>query len=128
MSDTEPQAPARPWQVGGALFGLLFLYSSIVNLNDPDGAMWVALYLSGALATGLDVFGRLSRRAAAAMGVLYSLAAVFIGVAATGGSQDMKGFPQVGVFTQELVRESLGLGLVGFWLCCVALRQWRAQR
>lgn len=125
MNRTAPRAPSTPWRVGDVLFGLLFAYSAFVNANDPDGPMWVAIYLAGAIATAVGSFGRLSASVAALMAGLYGLTALGVGLMATGGSQDMKGFPQYGIFTQELVRESLGLALVALWMAAIA---WRTRR
>lgn len=123
MSET-PRPPSRRWQVADGLFGLLFLYSAAMNLNDPDPWVWVVLYGAGAYGCVLAALGRLGFDMAAITAMLYGIGAVVVAYNATGGSQDMKGFPQVGIFKQELVRESLGLGLVAFWMVVISVRKW----
>ena len=40
----------------GALYALLFAYSALVQLNDPDPVRWFALYGSAALLSAATVF------------------------------------------------------------------------
>lgn len=123
-----PTSPSRGWQVADGLWALLFSYAAFVNLNDPDPLIWLGLYGAGAIAAALDIFGQLRLRLAAMLSGLYALGALLVASQGMDTSHPMQGFPQYGIFREEVVRESLGLGLVALWLGVLAVRMWRQQR
>lgn len=95
----------------GILFGLVFLSFVAVQYNDPDPALWMAIYALAALISFMAAFGKVSTAmllAAAALylaGGIYMWPSQFEGVSIGGG--DLKNI--------EEARESLGLFL------CVAV-------
>jgi len=50
---------AAAWKAADALFLLMFLFSVIVQLNDPDPLPWIAIYGAAAVACLLSLIGRL---------------------------------------------------------------------
>lgn len=105
------------------LFLLAFLASAALQLNDPDPARWVALYL---LAAGLSLAwerrlgGRISPLALALpvlawAGWIASALTLDVPVAAALGEWQMR------AHGAEELRELGGLGLVGGWMLVLAL-------
>ncbi|MCC8359785.1 transmembrane 220 family protein [Salinimicrobium sediminilitoris] len=45
-------------RIFNALFAIIFFFSAFVQLNDPDPALWIAIYGYGALVCSLAVFGK----------------------------------------------------------------------
>ena len=123
MSNDESKRPVRGWQVFDALFGVLFVFAAVVNLNDADAVGWVVLYGSAAAAVGAHLWKGLSPGGVSMMGVLYFAGAVLLAMRAPVGSAEMAGFPQAGFLNQEVVREALGLALVSLWCAVVRLRK-----
>ena len=118
----------RAWIVATATWGLLFLYSASVQFNDPDPWLWVPVYLVPA-AMSLSAI-RWSIHAAVP-GAIAAGAGLWASWIAWGGIEEshlMKGFPQVGVFREELVREGLGLLLIAIWMTVIAIRSARSGR
>lgn len=130
MTDPTPVAPttSRAWRIADGVAAALFALCAVVNLNDPDPVLWVLLYGLGTYASILDATGRLSSTHAGISATGYWILAGMIAWAGRNGSPDMKGFPQFGIFTQEMVREALGLALVAAWLTALAVRLNREDR
>lgn len=114
--------PSRSWRGADGLFAMLFTYSAYVNLNDPDPWLWVSLYALAAVVVASDIVGRLRFEVAALGAAIYLAAALGVASQGIGESRPMKGFPQTGIFVEEIVRESLGLAIVGVWLGVLAWR------
>lgn len=109
--------------VNGFLCALLSLFA-IVQYNDPDAMVWIAIYGVPALWAGLAAWrpGRLSRSPAAlgALGVCLALAlagTIYLWPAEPSTWWDM-----------EEVREGMGLMMVTTALLIVALTLWRSRR
>ena len=97
-------------------FALLFVFSALLQLNDPDPVMWVALYglvagVSGRVAAGRSLgfgtFGLL-----AVLVVVFAIWAPSLQHFSWGALQSfgMSGAPE-----EEEVREAIGLGLALVW-------------
>jgi hypothetical protein len=102
---------------GALLFGVF----AWVQLNDPDPALWVAIYC---VTAGLSA-GTLAPRS-------WPVAAAWaVGCVLAGGAWALlvEGPPmqagQTGFFDNEVVRESLGLEISGLWTAGMA---WSARR
>jgi len=95
---------------------VLFLYAAIVQYNDPDALPWMAIYLAGAIVSGLS-----ARRP------VPSFVYLLVGGIALAWSLSL--WPDVireGEFTAtEIERESFGLLLVTIWM---GVLFWRDRR
>jgi hypothetical protein len=103
---------------------LAFAYAAIVQNNDPDPWVWGSVYSATALICGWSVFRRIPRRVPLIFGCGCFLTVLVLLVTAGGipESQTMSGFPQWGVLREEIIRELLGLCLVGGWMIFLAYR------
>ena len=58
-SDMAAERARVAWKVADALFLLMFVFSVIVQVNDPDPLSWMAIYGAAAVACLLSLMGRL---------------------------------------------------------------------
>lgn len=107
--------PPPVFRVLNGLMTILFAAAAVVQFNDPDPALWIAIYGAAALCSALFLFGQCPRWMAATLsgaytlGVLYLLAQVFGMV----GFLDPTGQGMMGV--TEPGREMMGLLLTAAW-------------
>ncbi len=103
----------------------LFVYAATLQLNDPDPVPWLLWYGTGALFCAAAVVRRLPPRPAAAFALLAGVSAILTFAMGRGSVEPMEGFVTTGPFGDEVVREALGLVLLGLWtggLSVLALR------
>jgi len=106
-----------------ALFlAVVYAYAAFVQINDPDPLIWVSIYLVPTALCVAAAFDREDWRLTLAVAAMAGLGAVWVGSAGIEDSHPMKGFPQYGIFREEVVRESLGLALVAVGLLIVGVR------
>jgi hypothetical protein len=104
----------------------MFVYSALMQLNDPDWLVWSLRYASFALvccllATDLDVISKLRQRRCFLAPALVSYAGVVVeGLSSVFGANDWQAVdlsPDT-----EMGREALGLLIAGIWLLvCVVV-------
>lgn len=107
-------------------FGLLFVVCAAVQLNDPDGWIWVAIY-GAALSLCLSVeVGRFSRRIAWLLSGLAALGAAWLLYVAFGDGMGSVGADALHWRMtdpgSERLREGGGLLLISMWSGILALR------
>lgn len=113
--------------VADLVAALLFAASAAIQLNDPDPAGWIAIYLAGAFAAVIGWRWTPGLVVAIAVGAVAAGWAVMIaleidqwvGFERLVGPMEIEGGPV------ELTREALGLGIVASYAGFVAVR-WRA--
>ena len=123
------QAPTVGLRVADAIFLLMFLFSVVVQFNDPDPLIWVAIYGLAAAACGLSLLGRLRAWFPALVGVAALVWAINIAPRVVGrvpflemfGAFEMK---DIGV---EESREMYGLLLVTLWMTILFVRLRRGS-
>lgn len=123
-------AAHRAWVLADALLLLAFLFSVVVQYNDPDPGRWMALYGMAALACGLSLSGRGSWAFPAALALVSVAWASGIAPHVLGRvpfpamfeSFEMK---NLGV---EESREMYGLLIVAAWMTVLAVRWARRTR
>lgn len=123
------QASVGAWRVVDALFLVMFLFSVIVQVNDPDPVAWMAIYGLAVFACALSLLGRLRAWVPALVGALALLWAINIAPRVVGrvpflemfGAFEMK---DVGV---EESREMYGLVLIAVWMAVLFLRLRRGS-
>ncbi len=103
-------------RVAAGAFALLFVFASLVQLNDPDPVMWVTLYglvagVSARVATGRSLgvwtFGLLA--------VLVVVFALWAPSLRHFSGEALQSFGMSGAPEEEEVREAIGLGLALVW-------------
>lgn len=108
----------------------LFVVAATVQLNDPDPAVWIAMYLGAAAAC--VVFGRIDRAWVAAAGV-FAVAAVWGGVLFSRvlgiiePSDLLLKMNEKGGAV-EVGREAGGLALVAVWMVVLLIAHRRTAR
>ena len=101
--------------VAGA-FALLFVFSALLQLNDPDPVMWVVLY---GLVAGVS--GRVAAGRSLGVGsvALFALLVVVFAIWAPSlrhlSGSALQSFRMSGAVEDEEVREAIGLGLAAAW-------------
>ncbi len=108
-------------------FALCFLLSAFVQLNDPDPAIWITLYLVPALVSILFLKTRLSSYVYLALAVLY------FAIAILQWPPEFEGFLFGEVQTMrnmniELARESFGMGIVAVAMLILGIHVRRTEK
>ncbi len=110
-----------------AMAALAFVLAAVVQLNDPDPALWVAAYVVAAATAVAAFFGRVSVVGSLGLGLLYGAAAwAQLPGGADAGSLSLTSFSMASLRVEE-AREALGLGVCAVWMLLLAfLRPQRA--
>ena len=117
------------WTVANAVMLLAFIFSVIVQFNDPDPLLWAAIYAGAAVACGLE----LRRRTPLLLPA--SVAAVALAWAATIAPRVIGQVRFASMFAEfemanagvEESREMYGLVLIAIWMIAVAIAAWRRR-
>jgi transmembrane protein TMEM220 len=118
------------WTIANAVMVLAFVFSVIVQVNDPDPLSWMAVYGAAALLCGLEL-RRLVRPLFPAL-----LAALALAWAATIAPRVVGQVPFADMFAEfemrnagvEESREMYGLLIVAGWMAAVAVAALVRQR
>ena len=114
------------WKVADVLFLLMFAFSVVVQLNDPDPLPWMAIYGAAALACLLSLLGKLPWQFAVVTGIIALAWAASIAPRVIGQVPFMDMFAEfemkdIGV---EESREMYGLLLIGGWMAALGHRSF----
>ena len=117
------------WSAANALMLLAFIFSVIVQFNDPDPLLWAAIYTLAAIVCALE----LRRRTPAALPAAIALAA--LAWAATLAPRVIGNVPFASMFAEfemaniavEESREMYGLVLIALWMIAIAGAAWRRR-
>ena len=121
---------SRAWKVADALFLLMFAFSVVVQVNDPDPLAWMAIYGAAAIACLLSLMGRLPWWFAVITGL------VALAWAATIAPRVIGQVPFLDMFAEfemrdiavEESREMYGLLIVGGWMAVLGHRSfWKGR-
>ena len=121
---------SRAWKVADALFLLMFAFSVVVQVNDPDPLTWMAIYGAAAIACLLSLMGRLPWSFAVITGLIALVWAATIAPRVIGQVPFLDMFAEfemkdIGV---EESREMYGLLIVGGWMAVLGHRSfWRRR-
>jgi transmembrane protein TMEM220 len=119
------------WKIADVLFLLMFAFSVVVQLNDPDPLPWMAIYGAAAVACLLSLMGKLPWQFAVLTGIIALAWAATIAPRVMGQVPFMDMFAEfemkdIGV---EESREMYGLILVGGWMAALGHRAfWGSRR
>ena len=120
---------ARLWTTANGIMLLLFLFSGIVQFNDPDPLPWLAIYLAAATVCGLEIRRRTPVWAPFAL----AIASLFWSASIAMRAHDV---PISALFAEwemrnlrvEEAREMYGLVIVGSWMIAVAGARWARRK
>ncbi|MDT7827298.1 transmembrane 220 family protein [Pricia sp. S334] len=106
------------------VFGSLFVWSAVLQYNDPDALLWYGIYGLAALGSLLFVFGRLPFSAAIILCVAYLVGGI------VSWPETFEGF-EIGagdIDNIERAREAGGLLIVSTAFLVYALRIWYKRK
>jgi hypothetical protein len=123
-------ARGRLWSVANGLMLVMFVFSAVVQVNDPDPVSWIAIYTAAAMVCALVLVERQRWWVAAIVG------AVALVWAATLSPRVLGIVPFTSMFEEfemkdihiEESREMYGLLIVAAWMLVVALVLWQRSR
>lgn len=118
------------WKVADIVFLLMFAFSVVVQLNDPDPLPWMLIYGAAAVACWLSIMGRLPWQFAVVTGIIALAWAATIAPRVIGQVPFMDMFAEfemkdIGV---EESREMYGLLLIGGWMAALGHRAFWRER
>ena len=120
----------RAWKTADALFLLMFVFSVVVQVNDPDPLAWMAIYGAAAVACLLSLLGKLPWWFAVITGLIALAWAATIAPRVVGQVPFMDMFAEfemkdIGV---EESREMYGLLIIGAWMAVLGHRTFWNRR
>ena len=120
----------RIFIVANALLLLAFLFSVIVQYNDPDPVRWMLMYGAAALACVLAFLRRERWWSVAPVGVVALLWALSLTPGVVGRVPFLQMFSAWEMQNEgvELSREMYGLLIIFVWMTVLAARAWRRGR
>lgn len=109
-------------RVLNGLMTVLFASAAVVQYNDPDPAVWMAIYGSAALCCALYLGGWLPFWAPTLLSALYAVGALYLSAQVFGGGGffDPTGQEMIGVMEQG--REMMGLFITAGWTAVLAFQ------
>ena len=124
-----PTIASRFWTIANAVMLLAFLFSVIVQFNDPDPWSWSLIYAAAAIVCGLEMARRVRWVspliiAAIAGGWAATIAPRVVG---TVRFADMFAEFEMANAGIEESREMYGLLIVALWMAAVAVAAWRRR-
>ena len=106
-------------RVASGLMTLLLLLCVVVQYNDPDGFMWMAIYGAAGVLSALAALrpGRPDWRVAAAVAAIAAVwgLALLAGVGGRVSWAEIAGGYEMKTPAIEEAREAIGLGIVALW-------------
>ena len=120
---------ALTWRIGNGVWAVLLILGALVQLNDPDPFVWVAVYLCASALSAAAAAGRLAWWPPAALAVAAVAWAALIAAGGIDESNPMKGpggLFESGPLAEEVVREGLGLLLIALGAATQAVVARRA--
>ncbi|MFD3001565.1 transmembrane 220 family protein [Pontibacter toksunensis] len=105
-------------KVLGAFFGFIFIAFAVVQYNDPDPALWIAIYVVAAALSVAAGFGKVSNVLLGVAFVVYAAGVIYWWPEQFEGVGDSMRDSTTGLLLRNVEegRESLGLGI-----CSVAM-------
>ena len=116
------------FRIVAGFFALVFGLSIAVQFNDPDPALWIAIYAVAAVLATAAVFGRFWLVPTGAALACYL---VLIGIWSPAlADSSWAAFQVFGMSSleEEEVREFWGLAICGVWTAALFWKAWRESR
>ena len=116
---------ARAWTVANSIMLLMFLFSAVVQFNDPDPLPWMAIYIAAAIVCALEVRRKTPPWAPIGLAVIALAWAGWIATRA-------RDVPIIALFAEwemrnirvEEAREMYGLAIAGIWMLAILGARW----
>jgi hypothetical protein len=113
---------ATLWTTANVIMLAMFIMSTVVQFNDPDAPVWIAIYAAAAVMTALEIRRRAALWAAATLVLIAVVWSGYIG-------RRVHGVPFGSLFAQwemkdihvEEAREMYGLLIVAVWMAAIAV-------
>ena len=120
----------RAWKAADALFLLMFVFSVVVQVNDPDPLPWIAIYGAASIACLLSLVGRLPWWFAVITGLMALAWAATIAPRVIGQVPFLDMFAEFEMrdIAVEESREMYGLLIIGGWMAVVGHRSFWKNR
>lgn len=115
------------FRAANGLMAVLLLFAAALQYNDPDPALWIAVYAIGAVVCIAAMAGQVTARAAFAYAGGMLLLVVWV-VMQRPGQPHMGWGPQGGILAEEVVREGLGVVIAAGWALFIGLVARRRER
>jgi hypothetical protein len=121
---------ARLWTAANVLMLLMFVFSAIVQYNDPDPYVWIPVYGAAAVACGLELSHRLRWWLPAMIGVGTVVWAATIAPHVFGRVPFLEMFSAWEMKNEgvEESREMYGLLIVALWMVVLAVADVKSRR
>ena len=118
------------WKAANGLFLLMFAFSAVVQVNDHDPLLWIAIYVAAAVVCGLEMQQRTPRWFAALVGVIALLWASTIAPRVLGVVPFASMFEEFEMkdLAVEESREMYGLLIVTVWMLAISYASARRRR
>jgi hypothetical protein len=117
------------WTTANVLMLVMFVFSTVVQFNDPDAPVWIAVYAAAAVLSAMEIRRRAPVWAAAALAIIAFVWSAYIGLrvhnvhlSALFAQWEMKD-----IHVEE-AREMYGLMIVGVWMTAITLASWLRRR
>ena len=120
---------SRLWTIANAAMLLAFIFSVVVQFNDPDPERWAAIYAAAAIVAGLEITRRAGVVAPLIVGAIAAVWAGTIAPRVLGKvrfSDMFAEFEMANVGIEES-REFYGLCFIALWMAAVAIAAWRRR-
>lgn len=122
--------PFRAWTVANGFMCVLFIFSAVVQVNDPDPWVWMPVYIASAALCAAEVRRRTQW---AAPLILVAVSVIWAGTIAPRvlgkvGFMEMFGAWEMKNLGIEEEREMYGLLIVAVWMAAVSWAAWRRKQ
>ena len=118
------------WKILNGVMAAAFLFSVVVQYNDPDPVWWMAIYGAAAAVCVLEIAGRGHWPLPAIVGLAALAWALTLAPAAIGKVRFGELFEafEMKDARVEVAREMGGLLIVAFWMAVSAIVLWRQRK
>jgi len=115
------------FRLAAGLMAVLFVFSAAVQWNDPDPALWIALYGVAAVLAAAAALGTLPLPPNAAAAVLFTLLFLWWAPSLVGARAEAFESVEMQEAGDEEPREALGLLLCAAWSGAQSVAAWRRR-
>ena len=117
------------WTAANAVMLLAFVFSVVVQFNDPDPLLWAAIYAAAAVVCVIELRRRTNPLVPAAIATAAAIWAATIAPRVLGKVRFSSMFAEFEMANTgiEESREMYGLLFIALWMIAVAIAAWRRR-